>query len=428
MRSLFCAPRWPLFPGHSGGEIRDFHLVRYLAGLGPLEFLALQDPEPPPAGREDRLRAAVAAVCSPATMAAGTRVSEPFAHKLADRLARRLRRARMPAPGRRFPLDVEILETQARFGLLPAVRDALRSSPDVLFVSPQTNPVGLLLDRAGGTRRVLCTFDVERDRAASLAASARGLARVALAQEARRAERFERASLAAYDGVVAVSAADRARFLDAYGLEPDRVIAVENGVDPDYFAFAPRPVSGPPSIVFVGHLRYAPNADGARRLLRDVMPLVRGARPDAHVAVVGDGPPDDVRAHDDGGATRVTGRVDDVRTYLAGAHVACYPLVSGSGTKFKVVEALAAGVPVVASPVAAEGLDLVPGTHLAVGATDREIADAVLALLADPAAAARQAAAGRERAAAAYAWDAVLPRLGPWLDALRARPRRDARA
>ena len=85
-------------------------------------------------------------------------------------------------------------------------------------------------------------------------------------QEAGRAERFERANLAAYDGVVAVSASDRARFLDAYRLEPDRVIAVENGVDPDHFAFAPR-AGGPPSIVFVGHLRYAPNADGARRLL-----------------------------------------------------------------------------------------------------------------------------------------------------------------
>ena len=138
MRSLFCAPRWPLFPGHSGGEIRDFHLVRFLAGRGPLGFFALEDPEPVPTGRDDRLRASVAAVHSPATMPPGTRVAEPFAHKLVDRLARRLRRARLPMPGRRFHLDVEILETQARFGLLPAVRDALRSSPDFLFVSPQT--------------------------------------------------------------------------------------------------------------------------------------------------------------------------------------------------------------------------------------------------------------------------------------------------
>jgi glycosyltransferase involved in cell wall biosynthesis len=250
---------------------------------------------------------------------------------------------------------------------------------------------------------------------------------VALAQEARRAERFERANLDAFDGVVAVSASDRGRFLDAYGLEPDRVIAVENGVDPDYFAFAPRPAGAPASIVFVGHLRYAPNADGARRLLREVMPLVRASLPDARVTVVGDGPPDDVRARHDGVRTIVTGRVDDVRPYLAAAAVACYPLVSGSGTKFKVVEALSAGVPVVASPIAAEGIDVEAGTHLAVGSTDRALADAVCALLTDPAAAARLASAGRARVVARYGWDAVLPPLGPWLDALRARPRREAR-
>jgi glycosyltransferase involved in cell wall biosynthesis len=400
MRSLFCAPRWPLHPGHSGGEIRDLHLVRFLAGRGPLEFFALEDPGPVAAGREDRLRASVAAVHSPATMPAGMRAREPLAHKVVDRLARRLRRARLPAPGRRYHLDAEILGTQARFGLLPALEAALRSSPDFLFVSPQTNPVATMVPGAGETRRVLCTFDVERDRMASLAAAARGVARRAQAQEVRRAERFERANLAAFDGVVAVSASDRARFLDAYGLDPDRVIAVENGVDPDYFAFARRPAGGPPSIVFVGHLRYAPNADGARRLLRDVMPLVRASLPDACVTIVGDGPPDDVVASHDGVRTVVTGRVDDVRPFLAAADVACYPLVSGSGTKFKVVEALSAGLPVVASPVAAEGIEVEPGVHLRVGATDRELAAAVVELLEEPEAAVRMATAGRARVVA----------------------------
>jgi glycosyltransferase involved in cell wall biosynthesis len=424
MRSLFCAPRWPLFPGHSGGEIRDFHLVRFLAGRGPLEFFALEDPGPVPAGRDDRLRAAVATVHSPATMPAGTRLAEPFAHKVVDRLARRLRRARLPAPGRRFHLDAEILETQARFGLLPGLDAALRSAPEFLFVSPQTNPVALMTQATGRTRRVLCTFDVERDRLASLAAAASGLARVAQEQEARRAERFERANLVAFDGVVAVSAADRARFVEAYGLDPDRVIAIENGVDAGYFAFAPRPAGGPPSIVFVGHLRYAPNADGARRLLRNVMPLVRASLPEARVTVVGDGAPADLAARHDGVRTIVTGRVPDVRPFLAAAGVACYPLVSGSGTKFKVVEALSAGVPVVASPVAAEGIDVEPGVHLCVGATDPEIADGVVALLGEPEAAARMAEAGRARAVARYAWDAVLPRLVPWLDALKLRRER----
>jgi glycosyltransferase involved in cell wall biosynthesis len=427
MRSLFCAPHWPLFPGHSGGEIRDLHLVRFLAARGPLEFFALEDAGPPEPGRTDVLRAEVAALHTPATLPPGGRSAEPFAHQLVDRLARRLRRARLPVPGRRFHLDVEILETRARFGVLPAVRAALASSPEFLFVSPQTNPIAMMAGDTGTTRTVLCSFDVEADRTRSLAAAARGVARWALAQEARRAARFERANLDAFDGVVAVSGADRERFVSAYGLPPERVIAVENGVDPGYFAFAPRRHDGPPSVVFVGHLRYAPNADGARRLLRSVMPLVRASHPDARLTVVGEGPPDDVRALHDGVRTVVTGRVDDVRPYLAAADVACYPLVSGSGTKFKVVEALAAGLPVVGSPVAFEGIEAEAGTHFRAGVTDRELADAVVGLLSDPESAARLAAAGRAHAVARYAWDAVLPRLGPWLDALRALPRREPR-
>jgi glycosyltransferase involved in cell wall biosynthesis len=424
MRSLFCAPRLPLFPGHSGGEIRDLHLVRFLAQRGPLEFIALEDPAPPEAGRADVLRGAVAAVHTPASVPAALRTREPLGHKLVDRLARRLRRARLPVAGRRFHLDAEILETRARFGVLPAVRQALRSSPDFLFVSPQTNPIALLAGDGGETRRVLCSFDVEADRMRSLAAAARGVARWAQGQEARRAARFERTNLGAFDGVVAVSASDRDRFVSAYGLPRDRVIAVENGVDPDYFAFAPRRREGPPRIVFVGHLRYAPNADGARRLLRRVMPLVRASHPDARLTVVGDGPPPDLSAQHDGVRTVVTGRVDDVRPFLADADVACYPLVSGSGTKFKVVEALAAGVPVVGSPTALEGIEVEPGTHLRAATSDREIADAVLGLLAQPAVAAGLAAAGRARVVERYAWDAVLPPLAGWLEALASRPRR----
>jgi glycosyltransferase involved in cell wall biosynthesis len=429
MRSLFCAPRWPRFPGHSGGEIRDFHLVRALAERGPLEFFAFESGDGG-AGQQDLLRERVAAVHTPAGLRSAHpewRLDEPLAHKVVDRLARRLRRARLPVPGRRYHLDAETLEVTARYNLLPAIRHALQSSPDFLFVSPQTNPLGLLVGDTGPTRLVLASYDVERIRTRRLADAARGLARIALGQEAARAERFERENLAAYDGVIAVSANDRERFVQDYGLPPERVVAIENGVDPDYFAFTPRRRDAPPTLVFVGHMLYAPNADAARRLLSDVVPRVRAAHPHARVVIVGEGAPPDVQAAHDGVRTTVTGRVPDVRKYLAGADVACYPLAAGSGTKFKVVEALAAGVPVVASPLASEGIEVQPGLHLRVGAGADDIAREVLDLLAHPGEADRMARAGRDRVVERHAWSAVLPALGDWLDRLRGMPRREAR-
>ncbi|HEY6358251.1 MAG TPA: glycosyltransferase, partial [Vicinamibacterales bacterium] len=118
---------------------------------------------------------------------------------------------------------------------------------------------------------------------------------------------------------------------------------------------------GPPaesaSIVFCGLMNYPPNVDGAIWLAREVWPIVRRARPDARLEIVGSNPTRAVRALADPAAgIVVTGAVPDVRPYLWGAAAAVAPLRTARGVQNKVLEAVAAGLPVVVTQAVSVGL------------------------------------------------------------------------
>src|SRR5205823_1897401 len=127
-------------------------------------------------------------------------------------------------------------------------------------------------------------------------------------------------------------------------------------------------------------------------------------RPEANLWIVGQFPPDDLLARNDGRRVFVTGKVEDVRPYLASAAVMCVPLTAGSGTKYKVLESLSAGVPVVGTGLAAEGLEVMADQHLLLGESDEELAAAILRVLDNPELSARLAAQGRARVESRYTW------------------------
>ena len=131
------------------------------------------------------------------------------------------------------------------------------------------------------------------------------------------------------------------------------------------------------------------------------------------------------RRHD-GLRVFVTGLVEDVRPYLASASLLCVPLLAGSGTKYKVLEAMAAGLPVVASPLAAEGLDVASEHHLLVGESDAQLADAVQRILKDPVLARRLAEQGQSFVEGRHTWDIALSGLSDWLAELASLPKRHA--
>ena len=127
---------------------------------------------------------------------------------------------------------------------------------------------------------------------------------------------------------------------------------------------------------FVGSFRHRPNADAIAAFVRDVWPLVR-QRLDITLTVIGADPPPEVQALAGAGVV-VAGHVADLDAALAGVRLTVAPLRFGAGLKGKIVSSLAAGVPCVASPVAAEGMALVDGEHVRIAAGAAEFAAAVI--------------------------------------------------
>jgi glycosyltransferase involved in cell wall biosynthesis len=225
--------------------------------------------------------------------------------------------------------------------------------------------------------------------------------RLRLVKRVRVARRFERQYFAGADACLFVAEDDAASFRS---LAPgSRTEVIPNGVDADYFA----PRAGAPeeaTIVFEGSMDFAPNADAAIHLCTDLLPLIHARRRDVKVLLVGRDPTPEVRALASESVT-VTGRVDDVRPYLAKGAVFVCPLRMGAGIKNKILQAWSMGMAVVATPVSLGGLDYTEGGNLLVGADSKSFVDAVLKLLADAPLRARLGEAARQTVLNAYRWE-----------------------
>jgi sugar transferase (PEP-CTERM/EpsH1 system associated) len=186
-----------------------------------------------------------------------------------------------------------------------------------------------------------------------------------------------------------------------------------NGVDLEHFQ--PAAELEEPACVFVGALDYRPNVEGIGWFCAEVWPTIAASRPGARLYIVGRRPVSSVRRLARQPGVEVVGQVPDVRGYLARAAVAVVPLHLARGVQNKVLEALAMGKAVVASPQALAGVQAQAGKHLLSAATPREWADAVLRLLEAPALRRRLGAAGRACVEESGQWDSCLRPLGALL-------------
>jgi sugar transferase (PEP-CTERM/EpsH1 system associated) len=183
-----------------------------------------------------------------------------------------------------------------------------------------------------------------------------------------------------------------------------------NGVDSQFFAPTSEPYD-PDTIVFVGRMDYYPNQQCMFDFCAEVLPRVRARRPSVKLHIVGADPSPAVRRLGDLAGVTVTGSVPDVRPHVTRAALTVAPLRIARGTQNKILEAMAMGVPVVCSGVAADGVDAVPGEHLLASSSPSECADAVLRVLDDSQLRARLARAGRERVLSHHAWPSSMRRL-----------------
>ncbi|MCY4144969.1 MAG: glycosyltransferase family 4 protein [Chloroflexi bacterium] len=213
------------------------------------------------------------------------------------------------------------------------------------------------------------------------------------------ARRFERFMFTPFDRAVVLSDVDAAMLRR---LQPVlRVEVVPNGID--LAQFRPGATNrNRNTLIFVGNFAYAPNQDAARLLTAQVLPAVRAKLPETRLQLVGANPPGWMRAlaneH-----IEVTGRVPDVAPYLARAAVFVCPLRIGAGLKNKVLEALAMGVAVVATPLSVDGI-AVRHQESAWLAPGEQLAGAVIRLLGDAALRARLSQKGRELIEDGYTW------------------------
>jgi len=202
--------------------------------------------------------------------------------------------------------------------------------------------------------------------------------------EARRLARYEVDVARSFDHAIFVSEAEARVFRHRAADLPSAVVG--NGVDLDAFAptAAPVPPEGAPEVVFTGTMDYLPNVDAMRYFCRSILPRVREAAPQVRLTIVGRNPTRAVRRLARKGHVTVTGWVPDVRPHLARATVAVAPFRIARGIQNKILEAMASGVPVVATSVALEGLDTTDGDGARRADDPASFAREVVALLRDP--------------------------------------------
>jgi glycosyltransferase involved in cell wall biosynthesis len=219
----------------------------------------------------------------------------------------------------------------------------------------------------------------------------------------KRYDRFERSTCAAFKGVIAVSEDDAVRFHDEFGLR--NVLGhVPTGVDVGFFSeleYQPEPGH----IVFLGSMDWMPNIDGIVEFVREVYPRIKSARPDVKLTIIGRNPTPVVLAlQSQDPSIRVTGTVDDVRPYMCRAAVSIVPLRVGGGTRIKIFEAMAVGIPVVSSTIGAEGLPVQDGNNIFIADEPGLFAERVLTLLKDSAKSTAMGQAGKAMVSEKFSW------------------------
>jgi glycosyltransferase involved in cell wall biosynthesis len=240
-----------------------------------------------------------------------------------------------------------------------------------------------------------------------------------IARQWHKFESFEQRAFAEAARVVTVSEPDAELARSRFGARD--VAVVDNGVDTSYFCPSGDDFE-PDRLLFMGSLDWRPNLDAVGFLLDQVLPAIRALAPSARLWVVGRNPPEWLvcRVAAVPGA-ELAANVPDVRPFLRRCGVLVVPLRIGGGSRLKILEALAAGVPVVSTTVGSEGLELEPGRHLAVADTAEALARQVADCIRAPGPAREMAARGREVVLQRYDWDALAVKMEEvWYDAVSA--------
>jgi len=392
MRMLFLS-RWFPYPANNGAKIRIFNLLRHLAARHELVLLSFASEE---------------------VTAADLAVLRQYCRQVAVAPYRPFQPNRLQALAGFFAAKPRsVIDTYSQ-ELHALVEQTCREQPFDLVIASQIDMVPyaqLVPDARKIFEEIELTVFYDRF-----------VRQQPLPQKLRsgltwwKLSRYVAGLLRAFDGGTVVSAQEQSRVRQVV---PDyaNIQVVPNGVDVAHYAqdFGP---PAPNTLIYSGALTYGPNFDAMQFFLSEIFPLIQAQRPAVKLAITGklDGVP--IERLPEHRNVMFTGYLDDIRPTLARSWVNIVPLRQGGGTRLKILEALAAGTPVVATAKGAEGLDLLPEQEILRADTPAAFAATVLRLLDDADLRARLSRQGRQAVAARYDWSSIGREFNEFLEAV----------
>ena len=398
MHLLFLTGQLP-YPPHAGGALRTFGLIDGLHKCGhEIDLLTFRDP-----AQAETSIAPLTALCREVISlptpqrATSTRLRELLLTRKADMQSRFYSADYQDALQRRLlahRYDVIHIESLEMATYLPTIKQFANGAKiiyDSFNAEYELQHLIYLTDRADLMRLPSAVYSL---------------------LQWRRLARFEGEVCASVDHVIAVSDADAAAFRQ---LIPDlRVSVVPNGIYVDEYTRPSMPEQidlGSNALLFTGTMNYRPNVDAILWFAKQVLPAIKSRVPDVRLFVVGNKPHPKLDVLRQRGDIEITGFVQDVRPFLYNASVYVAPLRMGSGTRLKLLQAMAAGCAIVSTPIGALGLDVQSGRELLLAAEAASFAEAVLLLLRDPNQRTRLAVQAQAVVQTQYDWSVILPRL-----------------
>ena len=386
MRILWVKPGglWPL---NVGGRLRSFHILSELSQRHRVTVLTTHRPEEDPHELTKHLPHCERVMSFPysAPKAGTLGYAGALARSWTSALPVDLSKWRVPA------LRAEVEWILGTNGTDVCVADFLYGAANV----PLRTSVPV----------ILFAHNVEHIIWQRLAANEKRLWRRAILEmEWRKMRRSERAACGRSRLVVAVSPLDAASLSD--NAPRAEIRSMPTGVDTAYFSANGR-AEAEAHLVFSGAMDWYPNEDAMLFFMNEILPLIRQEIPEATVTVVGRNPSTRLRDTAVPARVRITGTVDDVRSFIDEGAVYVVPLRIGGGTRLKIFEALSMGKAVVSTSIGAEGLPLVDEQHYVRADGARDFSRAVMALLRDPARRRALGDAGRNLVQTDYSWSKV---------------------
>jgi glycosyltransferase involved in cell wall biosynthesis len=230
--------------------------------------------------------------------------------------------------------------------------------------------------------------------------SSKNIMKMLLREESKRLVAYENLVFDYFENQTIISRQDQQLI---YHEQRNKIVVVQNGVDTDFF-HSDNSVNKKYDLVFTGNMSYAPNIDGARRLVLEILPILQKTNPTISVLIAGASPVSEVLELSNNSGVTVSGWMDDIRDAYNSAKVFVAPMRIGSGLQNKILEGMSMGLPCVTTSLVANAFESNQRTALVVADSNADIANEILSLLNNKDRSEGLARKGEEMVKSSFSW------------------------